>query len=57
MQLSAMLKGLAVGAAAGTVGYLLTASSDREKSRLKRKTIRAARAIGAVMDTVADMMH
>ena len=57
MQFSAMLKGLAVGAAAGTVGYLLTASSDREKNRLKRKTIRAARAIGAVMDTVADMMH
>ena len=56
MQLSAMLKGLALGAAAGTVGYLFTASSDREKSRLKRKTVRAAKAIGAVMDTVADMI-
>ena len=57
MQLSAIMKGFAVGAAAGTVGYLPTASSAGEKHRLKRKTVRAARAIGAVMDTVADMIH
>ena len=57
MQLQAIAKGMAVGLTAGAVGYFITAASGHEKSKLKRRTVRAARAVGAVMDAVADIMH
>ncbi len=57
MQLQAMTKGIAVGLTAGAVGYIITAASGHEKSKLKRRTVRAARAVGAVMDAVADLLH
>lgn len=57
MQTMAIAKGMAVGAAAGMVGYLLSSASSTEKSRFKRRTVKAAHAIGAVMDSVADFLH
>jgi len=57
MQIGAITKGLALGMAAGAAGYFISVSSAHEKSKLKRKTVRAAHAIGAVMDAVADMLH
>jgi len=57
MQLSAIAKGMAVGAAAGTVGYFVSAASGREKAKLKRRTVRAVHAIGAVMESIADFLH
>ncbi len=57
MQLQALAKGMAVGVAAGAVGYLVSNATAGEKSRLKRRTIRAVRAIGAVMDSAADFLH
>ncbi|MBQ3940011.1 MAG: hypothetical protein II723_02765 [Oscillospiraceae bacterium] len=57
MQVTAIAKGVAIGAAAGMVGYLASRVTDGEKSRLKRRSVRAARAIGAVMDSVADLFR
>ena len=57
MQLQAIAKGMAFGAAAGTIGYLVSAASGSEKSKLKRRTVKAVHAIGAVMDSVADFLH
>ena len=57
MQLSAIAKGFAIGAAAGTVGYLASRVTDGEKNRLKRRTVRAAHAVGAVMESVADLFR
>ena len=57
MQMQAVIKGAAVGAAAGMIGYLVSSASKSEKSRLKRRTVKAAHAIGAVMDSVADFMR
>lgn len=57
MQLSAIAKGIAIGAAAGTVGYLASRVTDGEKNRLKRRTVRAAHAVGAVMESVADLFR
>ena len=57
MQIQAISKGIAVGAAAGMLGYLVSSASTGEKSKLKRRTVKAAHAIGAVMDSVAALMH
>lgn len=57
MQLQAVAKGAALGAAAGMAGYLLFAATGSEKSRLKRRTVRAIRSLGAVADSISDIMH
>ena len=57
MQLQAIAKGMALGAAAGMAGYLLSSAGSSELKRLKRKTCKAVRAIGAVMDGVAELLH
>ncbi|MBR6716741.1 MAG: hypothetical protein IKI77_00130 [Oscillospiraceae bacterium] len=57
MQFQAIAKGMAIGAAAGMAGYLLSSASGAEKNRFKRRTVKAAHAIGAVMDSVADFLH
>lgn len=57
MQMQAIAKGMALGAAAGMIGYFVSSASSSEKSKLKRRTVKAAHAIGAVMDSVADFMR
>lgn len=55
MQLSAIAKGIAIGAAAGMAGYLVSNASENDKNRLKRRTGKAAHAIGAMLDSAADL--
>ena len=57
MQLQAIAKGMVLGAAAGMAGYLLSSAGSSEKKRLKRRTVKAAHALGAVMDGVAELLH
>lgn len=57
MQMQAIAKGMAVGAAAGMIGYLVSSASSGEKSKLKRRTVKAVQAIGAVMDSVSELLH
>lgn len=57
MQIQAIAKGMAVGAAAGMVGYLVSSASKSEKSKLKRRTAKAAHAVAAVMESVTELMR
>lgn len=57
MQMQAIAKGMALGAAAGMIGYFVSSASSSEKSKLKRRTVKAAHAVGAVMDSVAELLH
>lgn len=57
MQIQAIIKGAAVGLAAGTVGYFVSTAARSDKSKLKRRTVRAVHAVGSVMDSIADMMR
>lgn len=57
MQMQAIAKGMAVGAAAGMLGYLISSTSSGEKTKLKRRTVKAAHAIGAVMNSVSEMLR
>ena len=57
MQLQAIAKGMALGAAAGMAGYLLSSAGSGERRRLKRRTVKAVRAVGSVMDGLADLLH
>lgn len=57
MQIQAIIKGAAVGLAAGTVGYIVSTAARSDKSKLKRRTVRAVHAVGSVMDSIADMMR
>ncbi len=57
MQMQAIAKGMAVGAAAGMLGYLISSASSGEKTKLKRRTVKAAHAIGAVMNSVSEMLR
>ncbi len=57
MQYKALAKGVALGVTAGTVGYFILQASAGEKNRLKRRTMRAVRAMGDVWESVSDMLH
>ncbi len=57
MQYQSLAKGIALGIAAGTVGYLVSNANRAEKARLKSRTVKAVRAVGAVMDSIGDFMH
>ena len=56
MKLSSLAVGTAVGAAAGAIGVLLTGSMGG-KTKLKRKTVKAMHAVGAMMDSISDYLH
>ena len=55
MQIKAMVTGIAAGAAVGTVCYMLTGSSARQRRHLRHATGRARRAGGGMMAGLADM--
>lgn len=57
MQINAMLKGIAAGAAVGTVCYMVAGSTNKQRKHLKRSTGRALHAVGAVIEGVSDMMR
>ncbi len=57
MQMQAIVKGMAAGAAAGMIGYFISSASGSEKSKLKRRTVKAMHAIGAVMDSVSELIR
>ena len=57
MQTKAIAAGMAAGAAAGMLGYFFTSASSSEKSRLKKRTVKAMHALGAMLDSVSDMLH
>ncbi|MBQ8011821.1 MAG: hypothetical protein IJ265_09720 [Oscillospiraceae bacterium] len=56
MKMSTLIKGMAVGAAAGTACYLLSKTSDRQKHRMKRHAEQALHAAGCVVDDITSMM-
>lgn len=56
MKLSSVAVGTAVGAAAGALGVFLTGSMSG-KSKLKRRTVKAIHAVGAMMDSISDCLH
>lgn len=57
MKLTTLVKGMAVGAVAGTACYLLSRTSDRQKHRMKRHAEQALKAAGCVVDDITSMMH
>ncbi|MBE6846588.1 MAG: hypothetical protein IJC75_05700 [Oscillospiraceae bacterium] len=57
MQYKALAKGVALGVTAGTVGYFLSRATTGEKNRLKRRTVKAVQAVGAVWDSVSELLH
>lgn len=57
MQVQAIAKGMALGAAAGMIGYFVSSADSSEKSRLKRRTVKAAQAVGAMLGSVADILR
>lgn len=57
MKMSTIVKGVAVGAIAGTACYLLTKTSDRQKHRIKRHAEQALRAAGCVVDDITSIMY
>lgn len=56
MKLKTAAIGTAFGAAAGMLGYFVSGSMSG-KSKLKRRTVKAMHAIGAVMDSFSDYLH
>lgn len=56
MRMSTIVKGVAVGAVAGTACYILSRTSDRQKHRMKRHAEQALKAAGCVVDDITSMM-
>ena len=57
MQYKALAKGVALGVTVGTIGYFVARASCSEKTRLKRRTIKAVQAVGDVWDSVSGILH
>ncbi len=57
MKMSTIIKGVAVGAVAGTACYVLSRTSDKQKHRMKRHAEQALKAAGCVLDDITSMMH
>lgn len=57
MKVSTLVKGMVVGAVAGTACYLLSKSSDRQKHRIKRHAEQALKAAGSVVDDITSIMY
>lgn len=56
MKLTTVALGTAMGAAAGMLGILISGGMNG-KSKLRRRTVKAMHAIGAVMDSISDYLH
>ncbi len=57
MKISTIIKGLTVGAVAGTACYVLSKTPDKQKHRMKRHAEQALKAAGCVLDDITSMMH
>lgn len=55
MNVSSLVKGAAVGMAAGVVTYALTNATSGEKRRFKSNTMKAMRSVGSMMDILGAM--
>ncbi|MCI6580539.1 MAG: hypothetical protein PUB89_00045 [Oscillospiraceae bacterium] len=56
MKAMSVVKGIAAGAAVGTVAYVLSSSSRRQKNSLKRDTGRTIRSFMNVLGDLSDML-
>ena len=56
MKAMSVVKGIAAGAAVGTVAYVLSSSSRRQKNSLKRDTGRTIRSFMIVLGDLSDML-
>lgn len=55
MKLSSVMKGVSMGVAAGVMTYTLANATSRQKSKVKRSTGKAFKAMGEMIDGVTGL--
>ncbi len=56
MYVMPLIKGVAAGAAVGTVYYVVSKSSKRQRNSLRKNTGRAVKSFVTVLSDISDMM-
>ncbi len=56
MRMRTIVKGIAIGAAAGAACYAVSKTSERQKHRLMRHAEQALKAAGCVVDDITSFM-
>lgn len=57
MNLSAVMKGVSMGVAAGVMTYTISSASGRQKRKIKHSTGKAIKAMGEVIDGVSNIFN
>ncbi len=56
MTVKSMVKGLSVGAAVGTVCYMMSKATSKQKHDIRKNTNRAIKAAGCVLDDLTSLI-
>lgn len=56
MKIAPIVNGVAVGAAVGTVCYVVTKASKRQKSSIRRNAAHAVKNVAAVINGISSVM-
>ncbi|MDE6019868.1 MAG: hypothetical protein K2H01_02565 [Ruminococcus sp.] len=56
MTVKSMVKGVGLGAAAGTVIYIMSKATSRQKHDIKKNTGRAIKAAGCILDDITSII-
>lgn len=56
VRFSTIVKGVSIGAAAGTACYLISRTPDRKKHAMKRHAEKALKAAGSLMEDITSIM-
>lgn len=56
MTVKSMIKGVGLGAAAGTVIYVMSKATSRQKHDIRRNTNKAIKAAGCILDDITSII-
>ncbi len=56
MKIKSMLKGVGLGAAAGTAIYIMSKATSRQKHDIRKNTNKAIKAAGCILDDITSII-
>ena len=57
MEIRSIIKGTAAGITAGTVCYMISRASESKKRSIKKRTVKAARAVSGMLSSITSVFE